>query len=73
MKTSDFSIGSPATKSPARIATAVSRSATHASASTEGMTFVIDSAGHMPMRTDSIRHPPLSVKLFGNARHHFDD
>ena len=63
MKTSDFSIGLPASKLPARITAAVSRSATHASASTEGMTYAIDSTGHMPMRTDSIRNLAQTVKL----------
>lgn len=56
-ETSDLSIGLPKSKLPARIATAVSRSATHAPASTEGMICIIDSAGHMPTRTDSIEYP----------------
>ena len=71
-ETSDFSIGSPKSKLPARIATAVSRSATHAPASTEGMICIIDSAGYMPMRTHSIPQPRHEVKHFAERSVYFD-
>ncbi len=70
-ETSDLSIGSPKSKLSVRIATAVSRSATHAPASTEGMICIIDSAGHMPMRTDSIQCPRPEVKHFDRCSLHF--